>query len=116
MEEKKQNEKGVECLLDVCNEYPLKKYTIRVIKAERIFVYIFFLSFFFSLLFISFEQVSFTENQDQIAPFYAYTMWFSKKLTNSRQEEKFSARASALIDRLNKPLPPIIGGQKCINV
>lgn len=43
-------------------------------------------------------------------------MWFSKKLTNSQQEEKFSARASALIDRLNKPLPPIIGGQKCINV
>ncbi|CEP12870.1 hypothetical protein [Parasitella parasitica] len=39
-------------------------------------------------------------------------MWFAKKSTLHQQEEKFSTKASALIDRLNKPLPPIISSEK----
>ncbi|KAL9542104.1 hypothetical protein MBANPS3_008782 [Mucor bainieri] len=41
-------------------------------------------------------------------------MWFAKKSTHNQQDDKFSTRASALMDRLNKPLPPIIGGHKCM--
>ncbi|CAO0791183.1 unnamed protein product [Mucor circinelloides] len=41
-------------------------------------------------------------------------MWFAKKSIHHQQDDKLSAKASALMDRLNKPLPPIIGGQKCL--